>query len=122
MAAKIVKFNRDARDAILKGVNILADAVTVTLGPKGRNVVLSRSLLWPTALLAPAGLILTLGWTSGLLVTAAGLAAAWEMGWFGRPPHPGTSIETVVREINDKRSTIYAERAKAQNAPAAEVV
>src|ERR1700754_4117146 len=43
MAAKIVKFNRDARDAILKGVNILADAVTVTLGPKGRNVVLDKS-------------------------------------------------------------------------------
>src|SRR6188472_4814270 len=43
MAAKIVKFNRDARDAILKGVNILADAVTVTLGPKGRNVVLEKS-------------------------------------------------------------------------------
>src|SRR6058998_1003103 len=42
MAAKIVKFNRDARDAILKGVNILADAVTVTLGPKGRNVVLDK--------------------------------------------------------------------------------
>src|SRR5512132_1041798 len=43
MAAKMVKFNRDARDAILKGVNILADAVTVTLGPKGRNVVLDKS-------------------------------------------------------------------------------
>src|SRR3972149_6733454 len=43
MAAKIVKFSRDARDAILKGVNILADAVTVTLGPKGRNVVLDKS-------------------------------------------------------------------------------
>ena len=43
MAAKIVKFNRDARDAILKGVNILTDAVTVTLGPKGRNVVLDKS-------------------------------------------------------------------------------
>src|SRR5246500_3428949 len=43
MAAKIVKFNRDARDAILKGVNVLADAVTVTLGPKGRNVVLDKS-------------------------------------------------------------------------------
>ncbi|HVO96243.1 MAG TPA: chaperonin GroEL [Terriglobales bacterium] len=43
MAAKIVKFNRDARDAILRGVNILADAVTVTLGPKGRNVVLDKS-------------------------------------------------------------------------------
>src|SRR5512144_1862063 len=43
MAAKMVKFSRDARDAILKGVNILADAVTVTLGPKGRNVVLDKS-------------------------------------------------------------------------------
>ena len=43
MAAKMVKFSRDARDAILKGVNVLADAVTVTLGPKGRNVVLDKS-------------------------------------------------------------------------------
>ncbi|MBI1994440.1 MAG: chaperonin GroEL [Deltaproteobacteria bacterium] len=43
MAAKIVKFDQDAREAILKGVNLLADAVTVTLGPKGRNVVLDRS-------------------------------------------------------------------------------
>ena len=43
MAAKIVKFNQDAREAILRGVNILADAVTVTLGPKGRNVVLDKS-------------------------------------------------------------------------------
>src|SRR5436190_6388408 len=48
MAAKMVKFNRDARDAILKGVNILADAVTVTLGPKGRNVVLEKSCGSPT--------------------------------------------------------------------------
>src|SRR5947207_3244106 len=48
MAAKMVKFNRDARDAILKGVNILADAVTVTLGPKGRNVVLEKSFGAPT--------------------------------------------------------------------------
>jgi chaperonin GroEL len=43
MAAKILKFNQDAREAILKGVNLLADAVTVTLGPKGRNVVLDKS-------------------------------------------------------------------------------
>ena len=48
MAAKIVKFNRDARDAILRGVNVLADAVTVTLGPKGRNVVLDKSFGAPT--------------------------------------------------------------------------
>ncbi len=43
MAAKDVKFGRDARERILNGVNILADAVKVTLGPKGRNVVLDKS-------------------------------------------------------------------------------
>ncbi len=43
MAAKEVKFSGDARDRMLRGVNILADAVKVTLGPKGRNVVLDKS-------------------------------------------------------------------------------
>ncbi|WP_207101957.1 chaperonin GroEL [Paracoccus shandongensis] len=43
MAAKEVKFNTDARDRMLRGVNILADAVKVTLGPKGRNVVIDKS-------------------------------------------------------------------------------
>ena len=43
MAAKEVKFHSDARDKMLRGVNILADAVKVTLGPKGRNVVLDKS-------------------------------------------------------------------------------
>jgi len=48
MAAKMVKFNQEAREAILKGVNLLADAVTVTLGPRGRNVVLDKSFGAPT--------------------------------------------------------------------------
>jgi chaperonin GroEL len=43
MAAKIVQFNTDARDKMLRGVNILANAVKVTLGPKGRNVVIQKS-------------------------------------------------------------------------------
>src|SRR3546814_535222 len=43
MAAKEVKFSRDARERILRGVDILADAVKVTLGPKGRNVVIDKS-------------------------------------------------------------------------------
>ncbi|MFV0922006.1 chaperonin GroEL [Sphingomonas parapaucimobilis] len=43
MAAKEVKFSRDARERIMKGVDILADAVKVTLGPKGRNVVIDKS-------------------------------------------------------------------------------
>ena len=43
MAAKEVRFSRDARERILRGVDILADAVKVTLGPKGRNVVIEKS-------------------------------------------------------------------------------
>ncbi|MFW3316637.1 TCP-1/cpn60 chaperonin family protein, partial [Escherichia coli] len=43
MAAKDVKFGSDARTKMLRGVNVLADAVKVTLGPKGRNVVLDKS-------------------------------------------------------------------------------
>ncbi|MCO6556516.1 MAG: chaperonin GroEL [Gilliamella sp.] len=48
MAAKDVKFGNDARAKMLKGVNVLADAVKVTLGPKGRNVVLDKSFGAPT--------------------------------------------------------------------------
>jgi len=48
MAAKEIKFSEDARRAILKGVQILSDAVKVTLGPKGRNVVLEKKFGAPT--------------------------------------------------------------------------
>ena len=43
MAAKEVKFAASAREKMLRGVDILAEAVKVTLGPKGRNVVLEKS-------------------------------------------------------------------------------
>src|SRR5579871_5619256 len=43
MAAKDVKFSTDARDKMVRGVNILANAVKVTLGPKGRNVIIDKS-------------------------------------------------------------------------------
>ncbi len=48
MAGKLVLFSADARAKVLRGVNILADAVTVTLGPRGRNVVLEKSWGAPT--------------------------------------------------------------------------
>lgn len=48
MAAKDVKFGDSARKRMVAGVNILADAVKVTLGPKGRNVVLEKSFGAPT--------------------------------------------------------------------------
>ena len=44
MAKKII-FDTDAREALLKGVNKVADAVKVTLGPKGRNVILSKNMV-----------------------------------------------------------------------------
>ena len=48
MSAKDVKFGDSARSQMLRGVNTLADAVKVTLGPKGRNVVLDKSFGAPT--------------------------------------------------------------------------
>src|SRR6266436_2853911 len=48
MPAKVVRFSQEAREKILRGVNVLADAVPVTLGPKGRNVVLEKSFGAPT--------------------------------------------------------------------------
>src|SRR6204780_952173 len=43
MSSKEVRFSQDARDRMLRGVDILANAVRVTLGPKGRNVILDKS-------------------------------------------------------------------------------
>ena len=48
MAGKVIKYDEDARNQILRGVNKLADAVKVTLGPKGRNVVINKSFGSPT--------------------------------------------------------------------------
>ena len=49
MSAKLIQFGTDARAKMLKGINILADAVKVTLGPKGRNVVIDKSCLLYTS-------------------------------------------------------------------------
>ncbi len=46
--AKELRFAQEARNSILRGVNILADVVKVTLGPKGRNVILEKSFGAPT--------------------------------------------------------------------------
>src|SRR3954451_5987683 len=48
MAAKEISFHQNARESILRGVRILSDAVAVTLGPKGRNVVIEKSFGSPT--------------------------------------------------------------------------
>src|SRR5664280_2011229 len=48
MGAKVLQYDEEARKSILRGVNALADAVKVTLGPKGRNVILDKSFGAPT--------------------------------------------------------------------------
>ena len=49
MAAKELKFHTDARDQMMRGVDTLADSVKVTLGPKGRNVVMEKSFGAPSS-------------------------------------------------------------------------
>ena len=53
MAGKVIKYEMKAREAMLKGVKTLAEAVVVTLGPKGRNVVLDKSWGSPTVTNSP---------------------------------------------------------------------
>ena len=48
MATKEIRFSADARGKVLRGIDLLADAVTVTLGPRGRNVCLEKSWGAPT--------------------------------------------------------------------------
>jgi len=82
MAAKIVKFGTEARDKILRGVKTLADAVTVTLGPKGRNVVIEKS------------------WGSPV-VTKDGVTVAKEIELLGKLENMGAQM---VREVASKTS------------------
>ncbi|MEU6135073.1 hypothetical protein [Nocardioides sp. NPDC047086] len=72
------------------GGSFVTFTMLMCLGPEKASirwpVLLGRSVLWPSVALAAAGLVLTLGWASMLLVMAAGLAAALESGWLGWPP------------------------------------
>lgn len=51
MAPKTILYQEDARKALEKGIDTLAEAVSMTLGPKGRNVVLGKSLVHPKSLM-----------------------------------------------------------------------
>src|SRR2546429_5100831 len=84
MAAKLVKFSQDAREKILRGVSVLADAVTVTLGPRGRNVVLEKSL-----------------WRSS--VTKDGVKVAKEVELEGKVENMGAKM---VKEVASKTSDV----------------
>jgi chaperonin GroEL len=84
MAAKEVKFSSDARDRMLRGVDILANAVKVTLGPKGRNVVLEKSFGAPR-------------------ITKDGVTVAKEIELADKFENMGAQM---VREVASKTSTV----------------
>src|SRR6476620_4519093 len=84
MAAKDVKFSTDARDRMLRGIDILANAVKVTLGPKGRNVVLDKSFGAPR-------------------ITKDGVTVANEIELADKFENMGAQM---VREVASKTSTI----------------
>ena len=84
MAAKEVKFGLDARDKMVRGVNILADAVKVTLGPKGRNVVLERPFGAP-------------------LITKDGVSVAKEIELKDKFEHMGAQM---VKEVASKTADV----------------
>src|SRR5918912_544226 len=84
MAAKDVKFSGDAREKMLRGVDILANAVKVTLGPKGRNVVIDKSFGAPR-------------------VTKDGVTVAKEIELSDKFENMGAQM---VREVATKTSTV----------------
>ena len=82
--AKLIKFDEDARRGLERGVNKLADAVKVTLGPKGRNVVLEKKFGSPTITNDGVTIARTLNWKIRL--------KTWALPWSVKlPPRPTTS-------------------------------
>ena len=84
MSAKEIKFSQDARSSILKGVNLLAEAVKATLGPKGRNVVIDKSFGAP-------------------LITKDGVTVAKEIELEDRFENMGAQL---VKEVASKTSDV----------------
>jgi hypothetical protein len=84
MAAKEVKFSGEARDRMLHGIDILANAVRVTLGPKGRNANLYTGSRWPANYLSNPrlGMVLVIRSLAILNLFAAGLmGVAYNLHW-----------------------------------------
>ena len=88
MAAKDVRFHEPARHKLLAGVNILADAVKVTLGPKGRNVVLEKKYGAPTS-------------------TKDGVTAKVEFSWGATEVKPPKLADAIV-EVTETGSSLRA--------------
>src|SRR3954452_10398475 len=100
MAAKDVRFGGDARQRMLRGVDMLADAVKVTLGPKGRNVVLDKSFGAPR-------------------VTKGGVTVAKEIELYDKFENMSAQM---VREVASKTSTVAGDGTTTSNVLAQAIV
>src|SRR5687768_1661141 len=100
MSAKDVKFSTDARDRMLRGVELLSNAVKVTLGPKGRNVVLDKSYGAPR-------------------ITKDGVTVAKEIELADKFENMGAQM---VREVATKSSTIAGDGTTTATVLAASIV
>ncbi|MGO9389971.1 TCP-1/cpn60 chaperonin family protein, partial [Rhodoblastus sp.] len=100
MAAKEVRFSTDARDRLLRGVEILANAVKVTLGPKGRNVVIEKSFGAPR-------------------ITKDGVTVAKEIELSDRFENLGAQL---VREVASKQNDIAGDGTTTATVLAASIV
>src|SRR3972149_9917046 len=100
MTAKQIAFHEAARIKILEGVNVLADAVKVTLGPKGRNVILERSYGPP-------------------LVANSGVVVAKEIGLEDRFENMGAQL---VREVASKTADVAGDGTTTATARAQAIV
>src|ERR1700750_1251948 len=100
MAAKEVKFSSDARDKMLRGVDTLANAVKVTLGPKGRNVVIEKSFGAPR-------------------ITKDGVTAAKEIELADKMENIGAHL---VREVAPKQNAVAGDGTTTATILAASIV
>src|SRR5260370_32541666 len=100
MAAKEVRFSYGARDSMLRGIDILANAVRVTMGPKGRNVVLDKSCGAPR-------------------ITKDGVTVAKEIELEDKFENMGAQM---VREVAQKTNDLAGDRTTTANAHAAAIV
>jgi chaperonin GroEL len=99
MSTKIIKFDQQAADAILRGVNTMANAVKVTLGPRGRNVILEKSFGSP-------------------VVTKDGVTVAKEIELDDKFENMGAQmLKEVAQKTSDVAGDGHRDRARAGDLP-----
>ena len=105
MAAKEIVYQEQARNYILAGVNALADAVKVTLGPKGRNVVIERSFGPPT--------ITKDGVTVAKEIELRTASRTWALKWCAKWPHAPLDAAAMLTPARATSANTEVERPRA---------